>query len=412
MGDGAPELARGRGAFLGLVLRHAVAAGRLRLRASLSRTPPPWEPGRPLRVAFLSPYPAGHYGTVARFSRWLPHLARKGVEATLLCPRESEEFGAAIRGDPEAAHRFHRLALEDQARNIATAARADVAVLHRGALPLGPWQRPDFERALSSLNPRLVYDFYDSIWVRRREHHALCRSAVARWLNPPDVVERILTCARTVTVTGEHLAQFARLHHPDVRIVPMMLDAGDYPVKEHRETDRVVFGWMGNAGNLTRLLSIAGALRRLAAARSIVVRVVTSKPVEIPGVPVESIAHPWSRESEIRDLLSFDAGLLPTFEDEYDRGKFPFKSLQYAAAGLPFVATPAAMDTRDFVDGRSILYARSEDEWFAAMDRLAADASARASLGRGAREVLESNFTFAAHAEDYAAMLREVASKP
>src|SRR6186997_2490865 len=32
----------------------------------------------PLRAVFLSAYPASHYGTVSRLTRWVPHLSRLG----------------------------------------------------------------------------------------------------------------------------------------------------------------------------------------------------------------------------------------------------------------------------------------------------------------------------------------------
>ncbi|MCK6480791.1 MAG: glycosyltransferase family 4 protein, partial [Planctomycetes bacterium] len=365
-----------------------------------------------LRVALLSAYPPSHYGTVSRLTRWLPHLARRGIDAAVLCPSTDGEYAAYGRGDPAADARYLGAALRARASFLAGARSWHAVVLHRAVLPFGPWQRPTFERILSRIQPRWVFDFYDSLWVLRRTAAAGSRSAPARFLNPPDAVETACRLARAVTVSGEFLASFARPHGRDVRILPMLLDPGEYAPRPARDADPVVLGWMGNRWNLPRLHSIGPALRALAARRRILLRVVAPERVEIPGVPVESLVHPWSEESERRDLASIDVGLLPLFDDEEDRGKFPFKSIQYAAAGLPVVSSPVAMDPSAFREGESVLYARTGAEWEAAMERLVVDRGLRERLGAGARRTLEERYSFGAHAEGFAGLLRETAAGP
>ncbi len=410
------EAGSGKGAERRVLLAHvaACAAAALRLRAlsALRAPPPPWDGKEPLRVALLSAYPPSHYGTVSRLSRWVPHLARRGIEASVLCPSTDGEYAAYGRGDPAADARYLDASLRARSAFLAGAGAWHAVVLHRALLPFGPWQRPAFERILSRIQPRWVFDFYDSLWVLRRTAAGGSRSAAARFLNPPDAVETSCRLARAVTVSGEYLAAFARPRNRDVRIVPMLLDPGDYAPRPARDAEPVVLGWMGNRWNLSRLHSIAPALRSLAARRRILLRVVAPERVEIPGVPVESLVHPWSEESERRDLASFDVGLLPLFDDEEDRGKFPFKSIQYAAAGLPLVSSPVAMDPAAFREGESVLYARTVADWEAAMERLVVDRGLRERLGAGARRTLEGHYSFEAHADGFAGLLREVAGLP
>jgi glycosyltransferase involved in cell wall biosynthesis len=241
--------------------------------------------------------------------------------------------------------------------------------------------------------------------------HAACENAFRRWLRSPDIVESIARVSRCVTVTGDFLAAFMKDEAgAQPHILPMMLNPEDYPMKETDAAaghDRpLVLGWMGNAGNISRLASITDALR--AVKTKIRLRVVSPEPVAFEGLDVESHMHTWSPETERSDLLQFDIGLLPIFDIPYEYGKFPFKLLQYAAAGLPIVATPIAIDPDVFVDGESILYAREPGEWTAAIERLAEDAALRERLGRNARRALEENYSFASHAADYVALLRSV----
>ena len=350
-----------------------------------------------LRVTFLSPLPSSHLGTEVRFTRWVPYLQALGCDVEVLGAATDAEFADFTSGKTNADTRYYHACISSQWRNIRRAAAADVIVLHRGLFPFSPWQRPTFERLLARLNPHLVYDFYDPIWLQRRAANRR-PSRAARWLHPADKIEELIRLAKVVTVSNEPLARFARRHHPDVRIVPILLEPGEYEPQRHKQRSPVVLGWLGSAGNLPLLFSIAPALRRLAARRDIVVRVVSSESVEIPGVPVESHTHPWTPQSEVEDLATLDIGLLPLEDDPKDINRSPYKLMQYLAAGLPVVATPVAIDVTRLKSGEAFLAASSEDEWVASLERLVDDVDLRARLGNSGREAVVAHYSFKRHA--------------
>ncbi len=396
-----------------LLLRHVAAVERLALSFRLAWRPrrPAPAPGQPVRVVLLPSSPASDVGMHHRIHAWKPHLERKGFEMRVLDPCTEEEW-AAFSGEGFARDQaYHRGTLRAAGVNLREALDADVVVLHRAVLPFSPYRRPTLELLLAKKNPRLVYDFFDSIWERSRRAHEVARGAVARRLNPPDFVERVVRASAAVTVSSQYLGEFVRPLGTPVTVVPMLLDPGPYTPRVHAERSPVVLGWMGNTGNLDRLRSILPGLRRAATRRRLLLRCVSGAPFEAEGLDVESLTHPWSPESERRDLASFDIGLLPMFDQPYDRGKFPFKLLQYAAAGLPIVAPPVAIDPAIWKHGESILFASTEGEWAAAVESLAADPRRRAALGAAARVVVERHFTHAAWADRFARLLSTVAGE-
>jgi glycosyltransferase involved in cell wall biosynthesis len=365
--------------------------------------------GRSSRVLLVSAYPPSHYGTVARFGRWEPHLRRLGWESEIACPSTDAEYAGFESGEPRAVSAYYRACLRRQRSNLRRAADVDVVVLHRGLLPFSPWQRPTFERALARVNPRLVYDFYDAIWLQRQDASRQ-GSRIGRWLHPPDKIEEIMRLAQVVTVSNEPLAEWARGHHDDVRILPMLIEVDNYEPRQHTARSPVVLGWFGNRHQIPRLLALAPALRRLAASREILLRVITSEPVAMPGVPVESLTHPWSEESERRDLSGLDIGLVPLEDTAHDRGKSPLKLLQFSAAGLAVVASPVASELSILRPGECVLLASDEESWLESLTLLVDDPSLRSRLGAAARDAVRAHYSFESHAGRFVDALTRAAA--
>jgi glycosyltransferase involved in cell wall biosynthesis len=96
-------------------------------------------------------------------------------------------------------------------------------------------------------------------------------------------------------------------------------------------------------------------------------------------------------------------------ETDYDRGKSPFKLLQYAAAGLPVVATPVAIDDSVLRPGGEFLPARSDEEWFETLRRLVDDPGLREKLGSAARGAVARHYSYEAHADRFVDALRTAA---
>ncbi len=137
--------------------------------------------------------------------------------------------------------------------------------------------------------------------------------------------------------------------------------------------------------------------------------VVSAMAIEETGLQIENRIRPWTAPGEREDLGSFDVGLLPLFDDPVDRGKSPLKLLQYAAAGLPIIASPVAIDRSVWVHGETILFATTPEEWTRHAADLAKDPARRVALGSAGRRLVEKEFTHAAWADRLAGILRDAA---
>jgi glycosyltransferase involved in cell wall biosynthesis len=171
-----------------------------------------------------------------------------------------------------------------------------------------------------------------------------------------------------------------------------------------------VIGWAGTAGGLRYLESLAPALAEVASRQDIVVRVISGayKQACLPGVPVE--AWPWRPTSGLVDMASFDIGLVPLYDSEFERAKFPFKLLQYQALGVPVVSARVGVAAQVIRHADNGLLAGSLDEWRDHLLVLVQDAGLRQRLGAAGRDTIAADYTIQRVGPLLADGLREVAT--
>jgi len=93
----------------------------------------------------------------------------------------------------------------------------------------------------------------------------------------------------------------------------------------------------------------------------------------------------WSEETRAFNLATSDIGLAPLPDNRFARGKCSFKVLEYAAAGLPIVASPVGTNADYVRDGITGLLATNTQEWVDRISRLIEDPQLRKKMGQEGR---------------------------
>ncbi len=183
----------------------------------------------------------------------------------------------------------------------------------------------------------------------------------------------------------------------DVRVVPNGLDerlwAGFPPPTQPRQGPvRILF--MGTATHDADFAIVEAALARVKAAFADYVSIellgVSSRPdlpswVIRPGMPANATAsYPgfvnWMTQQH------WDIGIAPLADTPFNRCKSPIKALDYAALGLPVLASDREVYRGTLADGPGgMLLPDDENAWFVALSRLVRDAPLRRRLSESAR---------------------------
>lgn len=266
-------------------------------------------------------------------------------------------------------------------------ARPQRLLLHREASPLsrGWWER----RLLTSAD-FAVYDFDDALqWD-------LGEGGIVRRLAPKaQKAQLAVRYADRVIAGNTVLADWASQYQRDVVVIPSCVALRDYACKgTYALHDPPRLGWIGSPHNEACLLLVSDALKevhRQTGARLTLVGTTTPSLGDLEPL-IDRI--PWSQDSQREALAAMDIGLMPLHATAYSLGKCGYKLLQYAAAGLPAVATPLGVNT-ELLDEFGMPAAGTQDEWTGAiLDLIDSSVAGRASLGRAAREITGRRYSY------------------
>lgn len=230
-------------------------------------------------------------------------------------------------------------------------------------------QAREMLRYARSLGKRTVYDVDDDLWAIRTSNpgHDF-------WAQNSGHALDILRESDVVTTTGDEIAATLSRWHDDVRIVPNAV-ADDFRRWGGDHTPPLAIGWAGGTSHREDLAYIERTLYRVLDQRPVVLALVGhgdwmqhDRIVHLATTPIE-MYH--------KVLSTFDIGIAPLVDNRFNRAKSDLKALEYAAVGVPSVAS--AVGPYKNLD-RGVVLADTPAEFEAQLLRLIDDADLRARM--------------------------------
>jgi hypothetical protein len=228
----------------------------------------------------------------------------------------------------------------------------------------------------------------------------------------------MLESADLVTVTTKALAEVYRPYNPRIAVLPnrvpdWMPDLG----YAESEGGRFVLGYTGSASHFEDFADWSAVYAKWMARNSWRTTLALwghdARPVNAP-LSWHITARPWQKDTSVylRSLHgAMDVGLAFLRDTQFNSGKSPIKAMEYAAAGIPCIASDHPI-YRDVVkDGVTGFLCRTQKDWLDAIGELYHDPQLRRDMGQAAQVYAAARFTMGPLATSWADTYRAAGAR-
>lgn len=225
---------------------------------------------------------------------------------------------------------------------------------------------------------KIIYDFDDAIMYSDKHPETPSHKRQTSF-------QRTVKLADVIIADNPYLADHARTFNKNVEILPTGLDTDAYKLQANPKNDgKIRLAWIGSRSTLKYLAEIKPALEEIGSRfDNVVLRIICDDFFDLQNMEVEKCW--WSLETQAADLVTSEIGLAPLPSNKFTRGKSGgFKLLQYAAAGLPVIAS-AGVNANYIRQGVSGFFASDCSEWVENISRLLKDPQLRKRMSEAGK---------------------------
>lgn len=212
------------------------------------------------------------------------------------------------------------------------------------------------------------------------------------WYSQPAVQNNIKACAIAsdiVTTSTEILGDVMRKLNPNTVVIPNYIDNSVLRIPRPAERDKVVVGWAGSATHDADFVGVKPQLFNMLFSHPDVVFAAIGGDYA-SDLPRDRVRRfPWTRSTKrvYKSIAQFDIGIAPLAKDDFNDSKSYIKALEYAALGIPIIASRQPAYEDFVIHEETGILVDSPAEWGDALDLLIKDRNLRETLGGNAREL-------------------------
>lgn len=192
------------------------------------------------------------------------------------------------------------------------------------------------------------------------------------------------------SLTFEKYAQFSTNHHS-------------------KNTERFRIGWIGSKTTSINLSLITVAVKELQKKYNIELILIgfdENQKEMLKGINYTILK--WNAEKEVEIVHSFDVGVMPLLNTDFNKGKCGFKLIQYMACGIPTISTPLIANVK-INRNKKNLHASNSDEWLQCFEKIAEQKEYyREIVGKENRDIAKSFYSAEANYTKYIGLFSQM----
>ncbi|MFM7022727.1 MAG: glycosyltransferase family 4 protein [Flavobacteriales bacterium] len=295
--------------------------------------------------------------------------------------------------------------IQTRLRDVKNADNYDIVFIQREAFMLGSVY---FEKQLSMSKAKIVFDFDDAIW-----HMDVSEgNKKFKFLKDPSKTGRIIALSDIVFAGNRYLADYAKQVNTNVVIIPTTIDTNKHcRRKPYEASDKICIGWSGSNTTIKHFEYAINFLKRIKEkyGDKVYFKVMGEPAYKNPELGIQGI--PWTSDTEVEVLSSFDIGIMPLPDDEWAKGKCGLKGLSYMALEIPTILSPVGVNTEIIEDGVNGFLATSDEEWVEKLSLLIESEALRRELGKKARKTIVDRYSVESQKDVYIKYFKQLTGK-
>lgn len=221
-------------------------------------------------------------------------------------------------------------------------------------------------------------------------------------------IDKVMKYSSLVIAGNSYLAERAKkAGAKNIEIIPTVIDLERYSVKKvsRSEKDKFIVGWVGTKTTFEKhLLPCKNWIIKLQDQEpNIEFHIVGISEDQNLGQNVKWI--PWKAETENEEINKFDIGIMPLKDSLWEKGKCAYKLIQYAACGIPGIASDVGMNSEVTVENKTGFLVNSNEEWIEKILFLSTHPEIRKNMGTEARHLVEEKYSIQVTAKKWIQLL-------
>ncbi|MFK8013650.1 MAG: glycosyltransferase family 4 protein [Marinicellaceae bacterium] len=231
-------------------------------------------------------------------------------------------------------------------------------------------------------------------------------------------IAQVMKNADAVIVGNDYLRSYAQKHNSNILQLPTVVLLDNYieAISNYKtkNNNTFVIGWIGSKSTSLYLLELLPVIERFVSHydakchfigfdNSLISKKIQKK--------CNITIIPWNEETEIKDLLKFDVGIMPLKNNAWSKGKCGFKLIQYMSCKKPVIASPVGINKTIVEHGKNGFLADLEAEWYAAFKQLLKDKELRNTMGENNWKKIQKDYNHQNNCEKYLKLIKQIVNK-
>ena len=336
-----------------------------------------------MKVLYLTKYTRLAGSSRMRSYQYFPYLEKAGMQVTV-----KPFFDDAYLKDFYAGKKNISAVVKSYVKRLGvlfSVLSYDRVVIEKEIFPFLPALA---EWMLKLLGIKYIVDYDDAIF---HNYDQSANPIIKNFLG--NKIANVMRFSGTVVAGNQYLADYAaRSGAKNIEIIPTVIDLERYPIRQNTYADQCIVGWIGTKTTFEKhLLPCKDWIKALQNQEpNIRFHIVGITEDMDLGKNVKYIR--WTEETEVAEILKMDIGLMPLQDSKWEKGKCAYKLIQYAACGIPGVASDVGMNREVTVPGETGILASADEEWIQAIKTLKSNTELRHQMGRNARKKVEERY--------------------